>query len=463
MLRICKSRLLVTALCVSCLCDVAFGQKPERPFTLNDEIGLWLFIPDMGRRNPRFSPDGKYFAVYSERGRLDLNRPEYALRFYRSEDVENSLKTSVGSRPPIPVWDFQLATDKDGPIIHDWRWLPDSGGVAFVQRVNGKQELVVGDIRKKRLHAVSGPMENIESFDVRDLTHFAYTAPDPVEIKELKKKENLDKQKSAVVGTGRRLGQLLLPDDPVVVEYSLPRGCLWASVGGRPFKVKHNGVAIVPEGDIALSPDGRSLTTTLPSSDGQESAKNYVRIDLQTGSMQSLANAPAGPEAGSPANSHASLEVQVKQGIDQPPLLVASNPHTSRVIWDPNPQLKNVQLGEASVYKWKDKQGREFKGGLFKPPNHKAGLRYPSVIQTHGFDESYFFPSGPGMPTAFAARALAAAGMVVLQVDEDCPFVTTEEGPCAVSAYESGVKKLVSDGLVDPDNIGMIGFSRSCF
>ena len=101
-----------------------------------------------------------------------------------------------------------------------------------MQRVNGKQELVVSDIRKKRLHAVSGLMESIENFDVRDLTHFAYTAPDPMQIKELKQKEKADWQKSAVVGTGRRLGQLLLPDDPVVVEYSLPRGCLglpWAA------------------------------------------------------------------------------------------------------------------------------------------------------------------------------------------------------------------------------------------
>src|SRR5437763_12925387 len=100
MLRTCKSRLLVTALCVSCLCDVGFGQKPERPFTLNDEIGLGLFIPDMGRPNPRFSPDSKYFAAYSERGRLYLNRPEYALRFDRSEEVENFQKTSIVSRPP---------------------------------------------------------------------------------------------------------------------------------------------------------------------------------------------------------------------------------------------------------------------------------------------------------------------------------------------------------------------------
>ena len=67
------------------------------------------------------------------------------------------------------------------------------------------------------------------------------------------------------------------------------------------------------------------------------------------------------------------------------------------------------------------------------------------------------------MPTAFAARALAAAGIVVLQVAEDCPFVTQEEGSCAVSAYESAVSELVSMGLIDPERIGIIGFSRSCY
>jgi dipeptidyl aminopeptidase/acylaminoacyl peptidase len=107
------------------------------------------------------------------------------------------------------------------------------------------------------------------------------------------------------------------------------------------------------------------------------------------------------------------------------------------LIWNPNPQLKDIELGEATVFRWKNKQGQEFKGGLF--------------------------PSGPGMPTAFAARALAAAGIVVLQVDEQCPFVTPEEGSCAVSTYESAVSELASMGLIDADRIGIIGFSRSCY
>ena len=79
------------------------------------------------------------------------------------------------------------------------------------------------------------------------------------------------------------------------------------------------------------------------------------------------------------------LEVTVKQGFNEPPLLVATDKQTSRVIWDPNPQLKNIELGQASVYTWKDKEGREWKGGLYKPSNYKPGQRYPLVIQTHGF------------------------------------------------------------------------------
>jgi dipeptidyl aminopeptidase/acylaminoacyl peptidase len=86
------------------------------------------------------------------------------------------------------------------------------------------------------------------------------------------------------------------------------------------------------------------------------------------------------------------------------------------------------------------------------------------VIQTHGFEENQFFPSGL-YPTAFAARALAGVGMLVLQVSEHTSVVvgTPAEGPWAVSSYEAAVNQMLSEGLVDPDRIGIIGFSRTCF
>src|SRR5205814_268471 len=100
----------------------------------------------------------------------------------------------------------------------------------------------------------------------------------------------------------------------------------------------------------------------------------------------------------------------------------------TRVLWDPNPQLKNLELGEATVYIWKDNRGKERRALLFKPGDYKPGQRYPLVIQTHGFSETLFQPSG-GLTTAFAARAMAAAGIVVLQVQVvgDCGDATPDE------------------------------------
>ena len=128
----------------------------------------------------------------------------------------------------------------------------------------------------------------------------------------------------------------------------------------------------------------------------------------------------------------------VKEGLDEPPLLIAQDKERSRVIWDPNPQLTKIELGHASLYTWKDKEGRELKGGLYSPVDYKPGHHYPLVIQTHGFRELEFRPSG-FLTTGFAARLLAAAGMFVLQIGEHCPVDTPAEGSCAVANYESAV------------------------
>jgi dipeptidyl aminopeptidase/acylaminoacyl peptidase len=493
----------------------------------------------------------------------------------------------------------RVTTDKEGPIVQDWRWLPDSSEVVFLERINGERRLMIAHLRTKKIKELAAGAKNIKAFDIRDPRNFVYTAADPTEIKKHQDQNSAELHGSAIVGTGRSLGELIMPDDPVVVRRHSPRACLWAVLDGMQFEVKHDGEQVVPEGNPALSPDGHSVVTILPvpnvpkswetlypppfasSGDrihsGHLSTQQYVRIDLRTGSVQSLTNAPTsgaagwwaegspdwsndgqevllpgtfldtsasvasrpcvaavnlvsdtrtcievskartetsyeegfhvvssvhfvngdkhsvainfslpdgtagsseylqmsdgkwqkvGQSQGQSKASHGGLEVSIKQAINEPPLLVASDEHTSRVLWDPNPQLKNIDLGQASLYLWKDKQGRQFKGGLYKPVGYKAGQRYPLVIQTHGYDgfnESFFSPPGGEMPTGFAARALAAAGILVLQVDENCPFGTPEEGPCAVSAYESGTNSLVSDGLVDPTKIGVIGFSRSCF
>ncbi len=86
----------------------------------------------------------------------------------------------------------------------------------------------------------------------------------------------------------------------------------------------------------------------------------------------------------------------------------------------------------------------------------------PSLSKTHALFEGQFIPSGT-FPTAFAARELAAAGIMVLQTTE-CPYtMTPNEGPCNVAEYEAAVDQMDKDGLVDPNRVGIVGFSRTGF
>jgi hypothetical protein len=545
----------------------------------------------------RFSPDGNYFAVVTERGRLNVNCVEDAVRFYRTRNVKYYLEHSDTLQLPSPIWVVTRSTMKEGRIISHWRWLPNSSGVAFLERVSGgNQRLVLADLKKKAVRPLTSAIESVGTFDIRDGQHYVYTITDPADLE----KTQAEHQAPAIVGTGRDLDELLFSDH---LRSRSRRTYLWAVVGGNHFEVKHDGTPLVSYGDLALSPNGASLVTTLPVAEVPQSwetlyqppfasyphhihvghqdvqseegsvTSQYVRIILRSGSVQGLVDAPTSNDAGwwaagspswssdgqeillpgtfikSTANvpsrpcvavvdlfsnmttcveilkgrtetgfekgyhavfsahfaegdkqrvmisfsnrdwsygtieyrhtadntwkvaqqfngvpeiGHDGLEVTVRQGLNEPPLLVAADKHTSKVVWDPNPQLKDIELEQASVYTWKDKEGQDWIGGLFKPSSYKPGRRYPLVIQTHGFTEFEFRPSGV-FPTAFAARALAAVGIVVLQVKEHCPTVTPYEGTCVVSGYESAVNQLVSEGLVDPEKIGIIGFSRTCF
>jgi hypothetical protein len=164
------------------------------------------------------------------------------------------------------------------------------------------------------------------------------------------------------------------------------------------------------------------------------------------------------------APSEAALNVEIRMNFKDPPRLMATDKTNgrSRVIWDPNPQLKDLELGEPSLYHWKDRTGRVWNAILYKPSGYVPGKRYPLVIETHGFNESLFEPSG-GFPSAFAAQELASAGIMVLHMQDCAGRGTPAEGPCNVMGYESGVAQLAKEGLVDGDRIGIIGFSRSVF
>jgi dipeptidyl aminopeptidase/acylaminoacyl peptidase len=591
-------RIILALFVIDIASQIALAQQTKEAFTVADDIALTYFAsPGGGPVQVRFSPDGNYFAVWSERGRIDLNCVEDSLHFYRRQDVEAFLKRSDAGHSIKPVWILNRS-DKEGIVINAWRWLPDSSGVAYLEGGGlSDKRLVLADVRREVVVPLTSTMEGVRTFDVRDRDNYVYTAVQRAEREIMRQKAQTEPQSPTTIGTGHSLPELLFPDE-FEKRVAPPPSSLWAVIKGKRFEVKHDAEPLANPEDLALSPDGGSVVTILPVREVPRSwetlylppypsmpfrirrgepVHQYVRIDLKTGSIQSLTDAPMGDDAGwggfmaeslgpswssdglavllpgtflsSPEHAPSSpcvavvdftsatrtciatlngrtdekgyhfllaagaffaegskdrvvtttydgsyhaaeyrhvsgntwqlvaqakgpsiegeakdFEVLVKEDLDQRPLLVAKNNQTSRVIWDPNPQLDKVEVGRASVYKWKDKEGREWEGGLYEPSGYQPGQRYPLVIQTHGFHEYLFRPSGL-FPTGFAARSLAAVGMFVLQVDDlnNCSIETPSEGPCPVVGYESAVNQLVSEGKVDLESIGIIGFSRSCY
>jgi hypothetical protein len=164
------------------------------------------------------------------------------------------------------------------------------------------------------------------------------------------------------------------------------------------------------------------------------------------------------------SGSSGRLTLEIKMSFKVPPMLIATDAKSgdARLIWDPNPQLKQVDLGDPSLYHWKDQTGRDWYAILYMPSGYISGQHYPLVLENHGYSEDLFEPSG-SFPSAFAAQELAAAGIAVLQMRDCAGRATANEGPCNVMGYESAVEQLVSAGLVDPKRVGIIGFSRTVY
>jgi dipeptidyl aminopeptidase/acylaminoacyl peptidase len=224
-------------------------------------------------------------------------------------------------------------------------------------------------------------------------------------------------------------------------------------IAGDRFPARNQQLRAVRFG---ASPD--EVITTWSDED-RESNETYVRA----GTSWELTGRGGGKETLSSASLPA---VFVRQDIDVPPSLWARQAKTDspKEIWNPNPQLKSFNLGTASVYHWQDASGYIWRGGLVLPQHYMKGCLYPLVIQTHGFHNDHEFLLDGSYTTGFAARPLASAGIVVLQM-EDRPdrhvVPPSEEASLTVAGIEAAIDHLDRDGVIDASRVGIIGFSRT--
>lgn len=182
-----------------------------------------------------------------------------------------------------------------------------------------------------------------------------------------------------------------------------------------------------------------------------------------SGKWTSLATRAAPSQRESEQLLKGHISAIVKQSANEPPALYATDGVVERILSDPDPALKDVRRAPVRAFQWREGD-RSVEGGLVLPID-SDGRPVPLVIQAYYWLPEQFLPDGFA-PVAYAAQALAAKGLAVLFMDipiVDHPEVaeTPEEGAYFVQRIDAAVSALVNERVVDPQRVGLVGFSRA--
>ncbi|MDQ2840586.1 MAG: S9 family peptidase [Acidobacteriota bacterium] len=168
------------------------------------------------------------------------------------------------------------------------------------------------------------------------------------------------------------------------------------------------------------------------------------------------------------ANENGSYLVDAFSSLKQPEQTVLKNAADEQVtVLQPvDKALKEYELSADEITEVKTADGTALYARLLKPANFQPGTKYPAVVFVYG---------GPGAQSVrnrwyglTLEQVLAARGYVVWQLDNrgskgrglafESP-IYREMGKVEVADQRLGVEHLIQMGFVDPDRVGIFGWS----
>jgi dipeptidyl aminopeptidase/acylaminoacyl peptidase len=140
-----------------------------------------------------------------------------------------------------------------------------------------------------------------------------------------------------------------------------------------------------------------------------------------------------------------------------------------------DPEFDSLDMAPVREIHWKTSTGYQVTGLLLLPTHYDSAKRYPLVIATKFTRGEFACDSGAFHSPSFAPQPIANAGMMYLMrytpagedlAAEKCFYPKGYPGGVAEAAFymdlwDSAVDSLAGQGLIDPDKLGIIGFSRT--
>ena len=174
----------------------------------------------------------------------------------------------------------------------------------------------------------------------------------------------------------------------------------------------------------------------------------------------------AADEAEAPA-LWSGLQVQIRQGLNDPPRLMASLDGRTLQLSSEDPVIARASFLPSEKLEWKDARGKPWEGALVLPESSVRASRLPLIIQLGDVRFDRFCPDGVVLRPGHAAQAFAARGYAVLTFQNsrasEVSSASVDELPEFQGGVDAAVRMLEERGLVDPDKVGLIGHSRNGF
>jgi dipeptidyl aminopeptidase/acylaminoacyl peptidase len=256
------------------------------------------------------------------------------------------------------------------------------------------------------------------------------------------------------------------PDD--LTRYSMTTGRVYIRAieeTGKPFR-KLGGSF---DGDVTVgfwSKDGN----TIYFNEGIRATNQLLALDVRQNSVRQLTTLEAALSVTRDEDSGVTL-INYSDGATPPTIYAANSIDDvpTRASWTPltdaNPEVRSFALGAQEEITWKSKDGRQVGGVLVKPVGYRRGERYPLIVAIHGGPASADLLNFNG---GYGSHVYAGAGYVVLRpnyrgsTNYGVKHRNDIVGNYFAPGYDdimSGVDTLVAQGLVDPERMGVLGWS----
>jgi dipeptidyl aminopeptidase/acylaminoacyl peptidase len=182
-------------------------------------------------------------------------------------------------------------------------------------------------------------------------------------------------------------------------------------------------------------------------------------------------------------NAAFSAGVCVQQSMASPPVLVRFDPRSGGVtlVAKIAPDYDVIAPLTVKSRTWANRNGYMAGGFVIYPRGYVAGRRYPAILVNHGSDADDTFVN-PAFQWEYPIQAWAERGYVVVAINVPSTVLSATMGEAmreyaehagarpiaerqdliwvnSAFANEDAIKALAAEGLVDPDHVGIAGYS----